>query len=215
VVLTPISPIVDFNKQKKSKSFNQVILPATLSSKNITRIIEPIVVDNIDAKIVATTEKNPNDGPVHDIYLPKRVVKLRKFFSSSFKPGVASDVIGSPSIHMVKHKFANSITGLPLITKTPSKRLDNESDCEQIPSEQKNRLKKSAKSSNLHGSVYEKNLKLSYPIIPSPSLRKAMQEEAKSKSFINALAINRYAARPGSLIKSSNRMSLIETRQGS
>lgn len=114
---------------------------------------------------------------------------------------------------MVKNKFANSITGLPLYTKSLSKRLDNESDCEQIPSEQKNRLKKSAKSSSLHGSVYEKNLKLIYPVIPS--LRKVMQEEAKSKSFINALAINRYAARPGSLIKSSNRMSLIETKPGS
>jgi hypothetical protein len=46
-------------------------------------------------------------------------------------------------------------------------------------------------------------------------LKKLQGDEPKSKSFINIQAVNRDAVGPGSLIASSNRMSLIETRLSS
>jgi hypothetical protein len=46
-------------------------------------------------------------------------------------------------------------------------------------------------------------------------LKKLQGDEPKSKSFINTQAVNRDAIGPGSLIASSNRMSMIETRLSS
>ena len=134
--------------------------PLTFSSQNIAQMIESIVIDPTDAQTVVSgqesTKKKNKPDPVFDGFRFKRVVKSRKNSSSSFKPAELSDAINSSSISAVKRKFANSITCHPLFPQTPSIRVDfgNESDCEQIPSEQKDLFKfqKSAKSSSLFNS---------------------------------------------------------------